>query len=120
MAESPARCSSRLLGPLPGEPSPSWQALRVLVPTVAVRLYRPVALALDAAGIPAAPVFAEFGMPDPATTGWDVRLPLPQIAGVWDRLLQVTGDGSFALRAAEHIDLTVCDVITFLEGNAKT
>jgi AraC-like DNA-binding protein len=92
----------------------------VLVPTVAVRLYRPVALALDAAGIPPAPVFAEFDMPDPATTGWDVRLPLPQIAGVWNRLLEVTGDASFALRAAEHIDLTVCDVITFLEGNAKT
>jgi AraC-like DNA-binding protein len=92
----------------------------VLVPTVAVRLYRPVALALDAAGVPPAPVFAEFGMPDPALTGWDVRLPLPQIAGVWDRLLQVTGDTSFALRAAQHIDLTVCDVITFLEGNAKT
>jgi AraC-like DNA-binding protein len=92
----------------------------VLVPTVAVRLYRPIALALDAAGIPPAPVFAEFDMPDPASTGWDVRLPLPQIAGLWDRLLQVTGDTSFALRGAEHIDLTVCDIITFLEGNAKT
>src|SRR5262249_34842741 len=70
--------------------------------------------------IPAAKVFAEFDMPDPATTGWDVRLPLPQIAGVWFRLLEVTGDPSFALRAAEHVDLTTCDVITYLEGNART
>lgn len=92
----------------------------MLVPTVAVRLYRPIALALEARGIPAARVFAEFDMPDPATTGWDVRLPLPQIAGVWGKLLEVTGDPQFALRAAEHIDLTVCDVITFLEGNAAT
>lgn len=92
----------------------------VFVPTVAVRLYRPIALALEARGIDAARVFAEFDMSDPANTGWDVRLPLPQIAGVWGRLLEVTGDPHFALRAAEHVDLTVCDVITFLEGNAKT
>lgn len=59
-------------------------------------------------------------MPDPATTGWDVRLPLPQIANVWNRLLEVTGDPYFALRAAEHVDLTTCDVITYLEGNART
>ncbi|HET9930078.1 MAG TPA: AraC family transcriptional regulator ligand-binding domain-containing protein [Polyangiaceae bacterium] len=92
----------------------------MFIPTVAVRLYRPVALALEAEGIDAARVFAEFDMPDPATTGWDVRLPLPQLAGVWGRLLEVTGDPQFALRAAEYVDLTVCDVITFLEGNAKT
>ncbi len=36
------------------------------------------------------------------------------------RLLDVTGDPSFALRAAEHVDLTTCDVITYLEGNART
>lgn len=59
-------------------------------------------------------------MPDPATTGWEVRLPLPQIAGVWGRLLEVTGDPAFALRAAQHVDLTTCDVITYLEGNART
>lgn len=59
-------------------------------------------------------------MPDPATTGWEVRLPLPQIAGIWGRLLEVTGDPAFALRAAEHVDLTTCDVITYLEGNART
>ena len=92
----------------------------VFIPTVAVRLYRPLALALEATGIPAAPLFGEFDMPDPATAGWDVRLPLPQIAGFWGRLLEVTGDPQFALRAAEHVDLTVCDVITFLEGNAGT
>lgn len=92
----------------------------VFTPTVAVRLYRPIALALGELGISAAEVFAEFDMPDPATTGWELRLALPQIAGVWGRLLEVTGDPSFALRAAEHTDLTACDVITYLEGNAKT
>ena len=92
----------------------------MFTPTVAVRLYRPIALALEDLGISAASVFAEFDMPDPATTGWEVRLPLPQIAGVWGRLLEVTGDPSFALRAAEHVDLTTCDVITYLEGNART
>ena len=94
--------------------------MRVFTPTVAVRLYRPIALALEDLGISAAAVFAEFDMPDPATTGWEVRLPLPQIAGVWGRLLEVTGDPSFALRAAEHVDLTTCDVITYVEGNART
>jgi len=93
---------------------------RVFTPTVAVRLYRPIALSLEQAGISAAPVFAEFGMPDPASTGWDVRLPLPQIAGIWGRLLQVTADPGFALRAARHVDLTTCDVITYLEGSART
>ena len=92
----------------------------MFTPTVAVRLYRPIALALEDLGISAAAVFAEFDMPDPATTGWEVRLPLPQIAGIWGRLLEVTGDPSFALRAAEHVDLTTCDVITYLEGNART
>lgn len=92
----------------------------MFTPTVAVRLYRPIALALEASGISAAKLFGEFDMPDPATTSWDVRLPLPQIAGVWGRLLEVTGDPYFALRAAEHIDLTTCDVITYLEGNART
>ena len=91
-----------------------------MVPTVAVRLYRPIALALEAAGVAAAPLFAEFSMPDPATTGWDVRMPLPQLAGVWGRILEASGDLYFALRAAEHVDLTVCDVVPFLEGNAKT
>lgn len=49
-----------------------------------------------------------------------MRVPLPQIAGIWDRLLAVTGDPHFALHAAEHVDLTTCDVITYLEANAKT
>jgi len=92
----------------------------VFTPTVAVRLYRSIALALEELGIPSAKLFAEFDVPDPAATGWDVRLPLPQLAGVWGRLLDVTGDPSFALRAAEHVDLTTCDVITYLEGNART
>ncbi len=92
----------------------------VWVPTVAARLYRPIALALEARGIAADALFAEFGMPSPATAGWDVRLPLPQIAGVWHRLLEVTGDPCFALRAAEHVDLTTCDVITYLESAAST
>ncbi|HET9956696.1 MAG TPA: AraC family transcriptional regulator [Polyangiaceae bacterium] len=92
----------------------------MFIPTVAVRLYRPVALALESRGVAAGPFFAEFGMPDPAVTGWDVRLPLPQIAGVWGRLLEVTQDPEFALHAAQHVDLTVCDVITYLEGNART
>lgn len=90
------------------------------VPTVSARLYRPIALALAARGIDADAVFAEFGMPSPATAGWDVRMPLPQIAGVWGRLLEVTGDEHFALRAAEHVDLTTCDVITYLESAAAT
>lgn len=93
---------------------------RVTIPTVAVRLYRPIALALEAVGIASRPLFAELSLPDPATSGWDVRVPLPQLAGVWDRLLAATGDPYFALRAAEHVDLTVCDVVTFLESNAKT
>ncbi len=92
----------------------------MFIPTVAVRLYRPIALALEDMGISAAKLFGEFDMPDPATTGWDVRLPLPQIAGVWGRLLEATGDPYFALRAAQHVDLTTCDVITYLEGNART
>lgn len=92
----------------------------MFTPTVAVRLYRPVALALEARGFSAAAVFAEFGMPDPGSAGWDVRLPLPQIAGIWGRLLSVTGDPQFALRAAEHVDLTTCDVVTYLEANAST
>jgi AraC-like DNA-binding protein len=90
------------------------------VPTVSARLYRPLALALAARGIDADALFAEFGMPSPATAGWDVRLPLPQIAGVWFRLLEVTGDPHFALRAAEHVDLTTCDVITYLESAASS
>ena len=59
-------------------------------------------------------------MPSPASAGWDVRLPLPQIAGIWGRLLEVTGDPDFALHAAEHVDLTTCDVITYLESAAST
>jgi len=90
------------------------------VPTVSARLYRPIALALAARGIDADALFAEFGMPSPASAGWDVRMPLPQIAGVWGRLLEVTGDACFALRAAEHVDLTTCDVITYLESAAST
>lgn len=90
------------------------------VPSVAARLYRPVALALEAEGIRAAPLLAEFGMPDPATVGWEIRLPLPQIAGLWGRLLEATGDPSFPLRAATHVDLTTCDVITYLEGHARS
>jgi AraC-like DNA-binding protein len=92
----------------------------MFTPTVAVRLYRPVALALEARGIDAAAVFEEFGMPHPGSAGWDLRLPLPQIAGVWGRLLSVTGDVDFALHAAEHVDLTTCDVVTYLEANATT
>ena len=130
-------CSSSHEAPtLPGKSRAGWRERRlaarwpwggrfgtlapVLTPTVAVRLYRPIALALEDLGISAAAVFAEFDMPDPATTGWEVRLPLPQIAGIWARLLEVTADASFALRAAEHVDLTTCDVITYLEGNART
>lgn len=89
-------------------------------PTVAVRLYRPVAMALEAAGIAAAPVFAELGIPDPMTTGWEVRRPLPEIAGIWEHLEARTNDRYFALRAAEHVDLTTCDVVTYLEANAQT
>lgn len=92
----------------------------MFVPHVSVRLYRPVALALEARGIPSDAVFAEFGMPPPREAGWDVRAPLPQIAGIWDRLLSVTGDPHFALQAARHVDLTTCDVITYLEANAAT
>lgn len=92
----------------------------MIVPTVAARLYRPISLALEAAGVASGPLFAELSLPDPATSGWEVRVPLPQLAGLWDRLLEATGDPYFALRAAEHVDLTVCDVVTFLEGNAKT
>jgi AraC-like DNA-binding protein len=93
---------------------PAW------VPSVAARLYRPIALALEAQGVAAQPLFEEFGMPSPATAGWDVRLPLPQIAGIWGRLLEVTGDRFFSLRAAEHVDLTTCDVITYLESAAQS
>jgi AraC-like DNA-binding protein len=89
------------------------------LPWVSARLYRPIALALAARGIDADAVFAEFGVPSPATAGWDVRVPLPQIAGLWGRLLEVTGDEHFALRAAEHVDLTTCDVITYLESAAS-
>jgi AraC-like DNA-binding protein len=90
------------------------------IPSVSARLYRPIAAALEARGIAADPVFAEFGVPSPATAGWDVRLPLPQIAGLWGRLLEVTGDRHFPFRAAEHVDLTTCDVITYLESAAAT
>src|SRR5688572_30343432 len=90
------------------------------VPTVSARLYRPIAAALEAKGIAADPVFAEFNVPSPATAGWDVRLPLPQIAGLWGRLLEVTKDRHFPLQAAAHVDLTTCDVITFLESAAAT
>jgi AraC-like DNA-binding protein len=90
------------------------------LPWVSARLYRPIALALASRGIDADAVFAEFGMPSPATAGWDVRMPLPQIAGLWGRLLEVTADEHFALRAAEHVDLTTCDVITYLESAAST
>jgi len=89
-------------------------------PTVSARLYRPIALALAARGIEADAVVAEFGMPSPATAGWDVRLPLPQLAGLWRRLLEVTDDEHFALHAAEHVDLTTCDGITYLESAAST
>jgi AraC-like DNA-binding protein len=92
----------------------------MLTPSVAVRLYRPIALALEARGICSEDLFAEFSVPPPMQCGWDVRAPLPQIAGVWDRLLAVTGDPAFALRAAEHVDLTTCDVITYLEANVAT
>jgi len=102
------------------EPPRNAHLRQVFTPTVAVRLYRPIVLELYKRGIPAEPLLAEFGMPPPETVGWDVRLPLPQIAGLWDRLLAITGDRSFPLQAAEHVDLTTCDVITYLEGNAKT
>jgi AraC-like DNA-binding protein len=92
----------------------------MFTPTVAVRLYRPLALALESVGISSDAVFEEFGVPPPARCGWDVRAPLPQIAGIWDRLLVITGDPRFALRAAAHVDLTTCDVVTYLEANAAT
>lgn len=92
----------------------------IWVPTVSVRLYRPIALALEARGIAADAVFAEFGVPSPASAGWDVRIPLPQIANLWSRLLEVSRDPHFPLRAAEHVDLTTCDVITYLESAAST
>ena len=90
------------------------------IPTVSARLYRPIALALEARGLSSDALFAEFGAPSPASAGWDVRLPLPQIAGLWGRLLEVTGERYFSFRAAEHVDLTTCDVITFLESAAST
>jgi AraC-like DNA-binding protein len=83
-------------------------------------LYRPIALALEARGIDADAVFAEFGVPSPGSAGWDVRLPLPQIAPIWSRLLEVSADPHFPFRAAEHVDLTTCDVITYLESAAST
>lgn len=89
-------------------------------PTVAVRLYRPVAMALEASGVEAARVFAELGIPDPVTSGWEVRRALPELAGIWDHLSSVTHDRYFPLRAAAHVDLTTCDVVTYLEANAKT
>lgn len=89
-------------------------------PTVAVRLYRPVALALGARGIEPDALFAEFGMTSPSKCGWNERVPIPQIAGIWDRLIAATGDPCFPLHAAEHVDLTTCDVITYLEANANT
>src|SRR5687768_13122757 len=92
----------------------------MFIPSVAVRLYRPVALTLEARGLSSDAVFAEFGVPPPGSCGWDVRVALPQIATLWDRLLAVTGDPLFALHAAEHVDLTTCDVITYLEANART
>lgn len=92
----------------------------MFTPTVAVRLYRPIALALEARGISSEEVFAEFAVPPPMHCGWDARVPLPQIAGIWDRLLAVTGDPTFALHAAQHVDLTTCDVITYLEANAAS
>ncbi|HTV24797.1 MAG TPA: AraC family transcriptional regulator [Polyangiaceae bacterium] len=92
----------------------------IWVPTVSARLYRPIALALEARGIAADALFAEFGMPSPASAGWDVRMPLPQIANIWSRLLEATGDSHFPFRAAEHVDLTTCDVITYLESAAST
>lgn len=92
----------------------------MFTPTVAVRLYRPVALALEARGICSDSLFAEFAVPPPRSCGWDVRVALPQIAGLWARLLTVTADPQFALHAAEHVDLTTCDVITYLEANASS
>jgi AraC-like DNA-binding protein len=102
------------------KPGASSVSVAPRIPTVSARLYRPIALALRARGIDADAVFAEFGMPSPATAGWDVRMPLPQIAGIWGRLLEVTSDPHFALHAAEHVDLTTCDVITYLESAAAT
>ena len=53
----------------------------MITPTVAVRLYRPIALALEAAGISAAKLFGEFDMPDPALTGWDVLFESGSVFG---------------------------------------
>jgi AraC-like DNA-binding protein len=47
-------------------------------------------------------------------------MPLPQIANLWARLLEVSHDPHFPFRAAEHVDLTTCDVITYLESAAST
>jgi AraC-like DNA-binding protein len=92
----------------------------IWVPTVSARLYRPIALALEARGIDADAVFAEFGVPSPGSAGWDARIPLPQIANLWSRLLEVSADPHFPFRAAEHVDLTTCDVITYLESAASS
>jgi AraC-like DNA-binding protein len=102
----------------PGGSAPAAPATRV--PSVALRLYRPIALALEQRGIASDALFAEFGVPSPALVGWDVRVPLPQLMHLWSRLLEVTGDVEFALHAAEHVDLTTCDVITYLESAAST
>lgn len=102
----------------PGEAAPSALASRI--PSVAARLYRPIALALEQRGIDSDALFAEFGVQSPASAGWDVRVPLPQLANLWSRLLERTGDPDFALHAAEHVDLTTCDVITYLESAAST
>jgi AraC-like DNA-binding protein len=90
------------------------------VPTVAVRVYRPLAAALAARGIAFEPILRELGIPDPAGAGWNVRVPVPAIIGMWNRLIEVTGDPSFGLLAAEHFDLTSCDVITYLESSAAS
>lgn len=92
----------------------------MIAPTVAVRLYRPIALALEARGVSSEDIFAEFGLPPPLRSGWELRVPLEQFIGLWERLIEVADDPSFALHAAEHVDLTTCDVITYLEGHAAT
>ncbi|MBX2813650.1 MAG: AraC family transcriptional regulator [Myxococcales bacterium] len=90
------------------------------VPSVSVKLYRPIALALSSHGIDASQFFSEFGISSPLTMGWDKRVHLEEIAVIWDRLLEVTGDPEFFLHAAAKVDIACFDVITYLESTVST
>ncbi|MBX2812195.1 MAG: AraC family transcriptional regulator [Myxococcales bacterium] len=90
------------------------------VPSVSVKLYRPIALALSSHGIDANEFFSEFGISSPFTMGWDEREQINEIGVIWGRLLEITGDPEFALHAAAKVDITCFDVITYLESAAST